>query len=122
MKNILLLLFFTTWACTTAQYDINDPRNPNCPCHKYQKIADEEYKKLLTKANDNSVQQIAIKDNNETLDNPANEKSGVKRIKKRRNAGFNILKRNYLQKQKKTNKHKKLFRRKKSNNDCFSWK
>jgi len=27
-----------------SKYDINDPRNPNCPCHKYQKIADEEYK------------------------------------------------------------------------------
>jgi hypothetical protein len=40
------------------QYPINDPRNPNCPCHKFQKIADEEYKKLLAKANPNPVQVI----------------------------------------------------------------
>lgn len=30
-----------------SRYDINDPRNPNCPCHQYQKLADEEYKKWL---------------------------------------------------------------------------
>jgi hypothetical protein len=30
-------------------YDINDPRNPDCPCHKYQKLADEEYAKLTGK-------------------------------------------------------------------------
>ena len=23
-------------------FDLNDPRNPQCPCHKYQKLADEE--------------------------------------------------------------------------------
>ena len=34
-----------------SKYGINDPRNPNCPCHKYQKIADEEFTKL--KGNDN---------------------------------------------------------------------
>jgi len=32
-----------------SRFDINDPRNPNCPCHKYQKLADEEYRKLLGK-------------------------------------------------------------------------
>jgi hypothetical protein len=25
------------------KFDLNDPRNPDCPCHKYQKLADEEY-------------------------------------------------------------------------------
>jgi len=30
-----------------GSYPINDPRNPDCPCHKYQKLADEEYKQLL---------------------------------------------------------------------------
>jgi hypothetical protein len=28
------------------KYDINDPRNPNCPCHKYQNIANQEYSNL----------------------------------------------------------------------------
>jgi hypothetical protein len=32
-----------------TEYDINDPRNPNCPCHKYQKAADEEYQRELNK-------------------------------------------------------------------------
>lgn len=32
-----------------GKYDINDPRNPHCPCHQYQKLADEEYKRLLDK-------------------------------------------------------------------------
>ncbi len=30
-----------------SKYDLNDPRNPNCPCHKHQKLADEEYKNWL---------------------------------------------------------------------------
>ncbi len=32
---------------TKQQYALNDPRNPNCPCHKYQKLAEEEYRDLL---------------------------------------------------------------------------
>lgn len=44
----LLVLFFTlNVKSQTSEYPITDPRNPHCPCHKYQKIADEEYKKLL---------------------------------------------------------------------------
>jgi hypothetical protein len=29
---------------TKQKYDLNDPRNPDCPCHKYQKLAEDEYK------------------------------------------------------------------------------
>lgn len=37
------------------EYDINDPRNPNCPCHQYQKQADEEYQRMQQQqANTNS--------------------------------------------------------------------
>jgi hypothetical protein len=28
----------------TGKYDLNDPRNPDCPCHKAQKLADDEYR------------------------------------------------------------------------------
>ncbi|HEY0030856.1 MAG TPA: hypothetical protein VGC65_08880 [Bacteroidia bacterium] len=28
------------------EYDINDPRNPDCPCHKYQQMADNAYEQL----------------------------------------------------------------------------
>jgi len=34
---------------TKQQYALNDPRNPDCPCHKYQKLAEEEYNELLKK-------------------------------------------------------------------------
>lgn len=36
------------------EYDINDPRNPNCPCHKLQQMADDEYKRIQN--NDNNHQ------------------------------------------------------------------
>lgn len=31
------------------KFPINDPLNPHCPCHKYQKLADDEFKKFLAK-------------------------------------------------------------------------
>lgn len=36
------------------KYELNDPRNPDCPCHKYQKSAEEEYKQLLAKKENNA--------------------------------------------------------------------
>lgn len=55
----LFILFFLLSSNTFAQniqnqeYDINDPRNPNCPCHKLQQMADDEYNKIQ---NDNNRQ------------------------------------------------------------------
>lgn len=56
---LVLFLFFCSFPfpaktfCFTDSLkktlDLNDPRNPNCPCHKYQKLADEEYKKMAGK-------------------------------------------------------------------------
>lgn len=48
--GIPVLLALCASGQDATQYDINDPRNPNCPCHKYQKLANEEYKKLLAQA------------------------------------------------------------------------
>lgn len=49
---LLLVLFFSvSLKSQTSSYDINDPRNPHCPCHKHQKLADEEYAKLLRTGN-----------------------------------------------------------------------
>jgi hypothetical protein len=40
----------TTGSDTTKQkYALNDPRNPDCPCHKLQKQAEDEYKALQKK-------------------------------------------------------------------------
>lgn len=52
--NILCLLFLLGAHLLSAsggaggdKYPITDPRNPNCPCHKYQAQADREYAKLV---------------------------------------------------------------------------
>jgi hypothetical protein len=55
MLLVSLFLLFTQFSFSqkildTAHYELNDPRNPNCPCHKFQKLADDEYK-LVQKNN-----------------------------------------------------------------------
>lgn len=54
---LLFILFFVFNSKATcinkdslkSKYDLNDPRNPDCPCHQHQKLADEEYKEWLKK-------------------------------------------------------------------------
>lgn len=50
------LLFFLFTQISFAQpdndkqvFDLNDPRNPDCPCHKYQKMADDEFEQINKK-------------------------------------------------------------------------
>jgi hypothetical protein len=43
---LLLLLLGSRSSYSQNKYDLNDPRNPDCPCHQYQKMADEAYKQL----------------------------------------------------------------------------
>lgn len=47
-------------------YDLNDPRNPNCPCHKYQKLAEAEFAKNNQSINNqsNKLSQILKNDIN----------------------------------------------------------
>ncbi len=62
----------TASSCTIAfnpdtnivKYDLNDPRNPDCPCHAAQKLADEEYKKSLEQHQENNP----VDQNNNDLD------------------------------------------------------
>ena len=69
--RLMGLLFFILIKISFAQpvntinqeYDLNDPRNPNCPCHKYQKMADDEFKKLQKKDKSNHTEKIADKEN-----------------------------------------------------------
>lgn len=67
--GLFLLLFFfyslslnatTDTAKTKSQYDINDPRNPDCPCHKYQKQAEEEFARKNSQLKDNSPAFFAL--------------------------------------------------------------
>jgi hypothetical protein len=69
LRQWMLIVLFT-FACSSLKavndtlkkkqpvYDLNDPRNPNCPCHKYQKLADEEFLKQK-KPKDQFVVQFA---------------------------------------------------------------
>ncbi len=66
------------------EYDINDPRNPNCPCHKLQKLADDEYQRIQNNKSGNEQQQFAMNfsnlnkfDNNE---NPQSQLLNVRNI------------------------------------------
>lgn len=54
--RLLGLLFFLFTQISFAQpgndkqvFDLNDPRNPDCPCHKYQKMADDEFEQINKK-------------------------------------------------------------------------
>ena len=46
-----LIFLFVNVLMAQTSYPITDPRNPNCPCHKYQKLADDEFKNLLAQNN-----------------------------------------------------------------------
>jgi hypothetical protein len=45
MKLLTFILFCLLSYQIMAQpkFDLNDPRNPDCPCHKLQKQAEQEY-------------------------------------------------------------------------------
>lgn len=97
--------------------NINDPRNPNCPCHKYQKLADEEYRKLLGK-------EIKLKpeenknDFNNSLGGGSNLNSNNKTSAKK----FHSLKRLHSLfnfKKKKSSKRRKVRRLRRDNTSCY---
>ena len=56
----LLVLFFSANTEAQTSFDLNDPRNPQCPCHKYQKLADDEFKKLLRSGNKTNDEFVGI--------------------------------------------------------------
>lgn len=71
-KNFIQVMFCVFCLSVSAEgedslktkYDINDPRNPNCPCHKYQKLADDEYKALLASKNKGQWEQNDVANHN----------------------------------------------------------
>ncbi len=67
-RGIILFLFFLCLVGrmkSQTTFDINDPRNPHCPCHKYQKLADEEYAKLIRVGNKGNGEVLARVNKNE---------------------------------------------------------
>lgn len=70
--RLLGLLFFLFTQVSFAQpdkqvFDLNDPRNPDCPCHKYQKMADEEFEQLQKKNKLNKSVEVADVGNDQSL-------------------------------------------------------
>ena len=67
-------------------YKITDPRNPNCPCHKYQKRAEKEYGLLKKSA------VLSKKDRGLIFFLKADRESLPKRLNLRRKTGLRIKK------------------------------
>lgn len=72
--RLLGLLFFLFTQISFAQpgndkqvFDLNDPRNPDCPCHKYQKMADEEFEQLQKKNKLNPPIEVAELEKDQNL-------------------------------------------------------
>lgn len=69
MKKTFKILVVLLFACSgvlaqpsdtivdPTSFPLSDPRNPNCPCHKLQQLADEEYNKIQKKDPDSILQQ-----------------------------------------------------------------
>ena len=74
------LLFSFVFMKTQTTFDINDPRNPHCPCHKYQKLADEEYKKMLKTGNKGAGEFIGKTNSREDKIH----KSGMEKFRKQK--------------------------------------
>jgi hypothetical protein len=76
------------------------PGDPHCPCHKYQKIADEEYARLQ-----NKKKNIALVISNEKLQNP--DKNLGKQIAPANTFFFYHKKRKFNRKNEKVRAHRK---------------
>ncbi|MBL7913340.1 MAG: hypothetical protein JNJ41_19915 [Bacteroidia bacterium] len=101
----------------SLKFDITDPRNPKCPCHKYQKLADEEYRKLLGREvkiktdNTNSNYSNTFSGKNELT---SKNTSGTKKFRSRKwaHSFFNL-------KKKKGAKKRKARRLRRDNTTCY---
>ncbi|MGZ3866701.1 MAG: hypothetical protein ACXVC6_07335 [Bacteroidia bacterium] len=54
-----------------SKYELNDPRNPNCPCHKHQQQAENEYRQLQDQTDFSNVNKLT---NGNNLGNDFGEK------------------------------------------------
>ncbi len=101
----------------SLKFDITDPRNPKCPCHKFQKLADDEYRKLLgheikiKNDNTNSNYTSTFSGNND-LSSKNNVATKKFRSKKWPHSFFNF-------KKKKGAKKRKVRRLRRDNTTCY---
>lgn len=134
-RRLLGLLFFLFTQISFSQsnndkqvFDLNDPRNPDCPCHKYQKMADDEFEQLQKKKKLNQSGDLAELGDNPSLNDKERQSKDVE-------IGSNPFHSNYSKKKKRktakrrVHKHINLFtlksfkakRFKPSYSVCFKW-
>jgi hypothetical protein len=119
LRFVFIFLFFVQVAFaqdTTQKYELNDPRNPNCPCHKLQKQAEEEYAQKnkqnlpehveANNQNNNVVQEkvvLPLNAQQKLLSSSSSASGNVSRHRKR-SVWFKKLKFRYSKKMKRTKK------------------
>lgn len=117
-----------------TKYDINDPRNPNCPCHQYQKIADEEYQKQIANEDVQNASEnvrnkvVAVKENpidlNVVLGSELFTKKGNSSGSELKRVGVNrsvFAKRSTPQYKRYSPKKRKVRFGKRDNSRCTKW-
>lgn len=125
-KRVFLFLFFLFFAVVSnasvipkdslkSKYDINDPRNPNCPCHKYQKQADDEYKNWLKNQAREKGVNVSSLDKREDREINKNLFSLFRIKLKRKNKSHPKLIRRI------DFKHIKFWKRRTRTDACFHW-
>ncbi len=100
---------------TSKKYPIDDPRNPDCPCHKYQKLADEEYKRLQEEEkekHDRSADKNTYSDVREHKIKQKRTDNGIFKMKRRKT---------FLYKLKILSRHQGRQRRQHGNSNCSHW-
>ena|ERR1035437_6206195 len=115
-KEIRNILFDTIHGDSIKnKYDINDPRNPQCPCHIYQKQADEEYNKLQKKQGNLFAYSVG---NEIFSDNSVTKKHHISFTKFKRKHG---AKKFYKIKVLFSKEYWKKWRASTEVTDCFNW-
>lgn len=83
---LLMVVSTVVFSQTNNQhYDLYDPRNPDCPCHKLQKQAENEYKQLHM--DDNISNKVAINMDKKNVSNEGNKRNDANGNEKQTNIG-----------------------------------
>ena len=101
----------------SSKFPLNDPRNPHCPCHKYQKLADDEFQKLHGSSLVLKTDKININYTDTFVGTSDNNVKTIKASKKFRHRN-NFFKFFDLKKKRKT-KRTKVRKLRRDNTACF---
>jgi hypothetical protein len=99
---------------TKQKYALNDPRNPDCPCHKYQQQAEKEYQEQLLRQHNYSTDPL------EALYDKGWQKGLSRKSQKTKTYGLSRWYSDY--KLNRTSKRGKTKKGKPRYGVCFSWR